>query len=114
MGDGVHAGVVPASQEIVVTKKKNLKKRIRDRQQKTGESYMTARRHVIGGDGSVRYRIPRGIEIWNGEERAIEGELDGEAITIWFDTFCEDYATEHELVELRKLTRAPIRMWPAH
>lgn len=34
-----------------MTAHKKLKERIRARMEKTGESYMTARRHVVGGDG---------------------------------------------------------------
>lgn len=36
-----------------MTAHKKLKERIRARMDKTGESYMTARRHVVGGEGNV-------------------------------------------------------------
>jgi hypothetical protein len=37
----------------MMTAHKKLKERIRARMEKTGESYMTARRHVVGGEGHV-------------------------------------------------------------
>lgn len=41
-------GTALAREEDVVTERKNLKRLIRERQARTGESYTTARRHLIG------------------------------------------------------------------
>src|SRR5262245_42299735 len=50
-------GSLAAGSRRVMTKKRDLKRRVRERQQQTGESYVTARRHVLAarpatdGDG---------------------------------------------------------------